>query len=82
MPIRGLLYLARNFEAYIEQNGLNIYAPALQHLPLPRYVVFYNGSRDQPDRQELELRDAFIPAGGQETCLNCKATVLNINYPR
>lgn len=43
MPMRGLLYLARNFEAYIEQNGLNMYSSMLQKFPLPQYYVFYNG---------------------------------------
>lgn len=80
MPMRGLLYFARNYESYIEQNHLNIYGSVLLKFPLPQYFVFYNGEKDEPDRKEMELADAFPRIEGKEACLNCKATLLNINY--
>lgn len=80
MPVRGLLYFARNYEAYIENNHLNIYSSVLQKLPVPQYIVFYNGSKDTEDRQVMELTDAFPSIAGIEPCLNCKVTLLNINY--
>lgn len=58
MPMRGILYLARNYESYIEQNQLNIYGKAQVKFPLPQYYVFYNGKEDEPDRRELWLTDA------------------------
>ena len=80
MPMRGLLYLARNYESYIEQNQLNIYGKAQVKFPLPQYYVFYNGKEDEPDRRELWLTDAFSKIEGKESCLECKAVLLNINY--
>ena len=80
MPMRGLLYLARNYESYIEQNGLNIYGSKQLKFPLPQYYVFYNGTKEEPDRQELRLTDAFPKVDGKEACLECKAILLNINY--
>lgn len=80
MPVRGLLYFARSYEAYIEQNHLDIYSSVLQELPLPQYIVFYNGTTDEPERQQLELKDAFPVYPGKEPCLNCTVTMLNINY--
>lgn len=80
MPMRGLLYLARNFESYIEQNNLNIYGKVLQKFPLPQYYVFYNGTEDEPDRKTMKLSDAFYQIEGKEPCLECTATLLNINY--
>lgn len=59
MPIRGLLYMSRNYEAYIELNHLDIYSSVLQKLPMPQYLVFYNGEDSAPERQVLELTDAF-----------------------
>ena len=80
MPMRGLLYLARNFESYIEQNNLNIYGKVLQRFPLPQYYVFYNGTDDEPDRKVMKLSDAFFQIDGKEPCVECTATLLNINY--
>ena len=45
MPIRDLLYLAQNYQAYIDQNHLDIYSSVLQQIPLPQYIVFYNGTQ-------------------------------------
>ena len=80
MPMRGLLYLARNYESYIERNSLNIYGSKQLKFPLPQYYVFYNGTQEEPDRQELRLTDSFPKIEGKEACLECKAILLNINY--
>lgn len=80
MPMRGLLYLARNYEAYIERNNLNMYGSVLQKFPFPQYYIFYNGAEDEADRRVLELSDAFPKVEGKEPCLNCRAVLLNINY--
>ena len=80
MPMRGLLYLARNYKSYIERNKLDIYSSVLQKFPLPQYFIFYNGLQNEPDIQPLELYNAFPRIEGKEPCLNCTATMLNINY--
>ena len=79
MPVRGLLYFARLYEKFINQKNLDIYSSVIQKLPTPRYVVFYNGTGEQPDRTTIRLSDAFIHEDG---CLECEATMLNINYGR
>lgn len=48
-------------------------------LPLPRYIIFYNGLKEEPDRLELKLSDAFLGDGKTESCLEFKALLLNIN---
>lgn len=80
MPIRGLLYLAKNYQAYIDQNHLDIYSSVLQRIPLPQYIVFYNGTQKMPERQLLHLSDAFPKHPDKIPCLSCEATLLNINY--
>lgn len=83
MPIRGLIYFARIYEAYIKEHQMNVYGKTLLKLPVPRYIIFYNGKDEEPDMQELRLSDAFecnenVP---QKTpALECIATMLNINY--
>ena len=59
MPVRGLIYFAELYKGYIDQNNLLIYNERLVKLPFPRYVVFYNGTEDEPEEQELRLSDSF-----------------------
>lgn len=80
MPIRGLLYLAKNYQAYIDQNHLDIYSSVLQRIPLPQYIVFYNGTQKMPEHQLLHLSDAFPKHPDKIPCLSCEAPLLNINY--
>lgn len=80
MPVRGLLYFARNYASYIARNGLDIYSSTLQKLPFPQYYVLYNGRREEEDKCTIELEDAFPKIEGLVPCLKCTATLLNINY--
>lgn len=80
MPIRGLLYFASNYSAYIAKNNLDIYGTTLQKLPFPQFYVLYNGREEEEDRCKIELEDAFPKVEGAEPCLKCTATLLNINY--
>ena len=81
MPIRGLMYLARLYQNYIDDCEINVFSPVLKHLPSPKFIVFYNGSREEPDQKLLRLTDAFAEEGApEESCLECCATMLNINY--
>lgn len=81
MPVRGLNYFADTYREYIEINGLDIYGEKLIRLPMPQYIVFYNGMREEPDRVELRLSDAFLCQNPEEKgCLECRATMININY--
>ena len=81
MPLRGLFYFSMIYQGYIRQNQLDIYSSTLLKLPSPRYVVFYNGLKEEPDRQDLKLSDSFIKAEGSP-CLECTAQVININFGR
>ncbi len=56
------------------------YANVRGCLPLPKFVVFYNGTREEPERREMYLHDLY-PAQFRawEADLDCRAVVLNIN---
>ena len=60
MPLRGLLYLSREYDAYAEKAGLNRFGKRLEKIPTPKYFVLYNGIDRMPDRSVLRLSDAFL----------------------
>lgn len=81
MPIRGLMYISKLYDKYIEENELNLYGKTLIKLPTPQYIVFYNGKDVCEDEVILRLSDAFAtekkPEGYEWT-----ARMLNINHGR
>lgn len=79
MPLRGLLYIAKMYESYIETHNLNRYQNQLIHLPFPRFVVFYNGEEDVADDFSMRLSEAFGPHE-EEPAVECVARFININY--
>ena len=80
MPLRGLLYFSRLYEGYIAEHELNVYSTKLIKLPTPKYIVFYNGTKDEEDSRVLKLSDSFIHNESQGACLECTVTMININY--
>ena len=124
MPLRGLAYFSRMYAGYVASRKLDVYSQTRIPLPAPRYLVFYNGTKDEPERLELRLSDSFISTGNEpighagmptwrgsaplyralpqeskapslaeasltqktgcetkpEPCLECVATVININW--
>lgn len=76
MPVRGLMYFAGLYKAYIEMHDLNINGTKLVSLPTPQYIIFYNGTQNYADVKELRLSDSFKQGNG---CLEVVATMYNIN---
>ena len=79
MPLRGLLYIAKMYESYIETHGLNKYQKTQIKLPFPRFVVFYNGEDDIPEELCMRLSDAFENKD-EEPAVECVARFININF--
>lgn len=84
MPLRGVEYFARLYKIYIKKVKANIYGSKRIALPFPQYIIFYNGTEEQPERSVLRLSDSFVTAGiakGEtaEPSLECTAVMLNIN---
>ena len=77
MPLRGVFYFSQVYQGYVNRNGLNIFSEKQIRLPVPRYLVLYNGTKEEPYRQILRLSDAFDHP--EEACLECTAVMLNIN---
>lgn len=76
MPLRDLIYISRQLEKYLIKD--TIYSSTLLKIPVPRFVVFYNGTDNQPERQILKLSDAFEKKTDSPE-LELKVLMLNIN---
>ena len=77
MPLRGLIYLTDVYQSYVVSNEEDIYGTSLIKLPAPRFIIFYNGTGVRPEKEILRLSDAF---DGDDSCLECKAVMYNVNY--
>ena len=75
MPLRQLLYFAKQISTYIDDS---IYSSTLIRLPLPNFVVFYNGIDSQPERKILRLSDAFL-SEGEKTPMELEVLLINLN---
>ena len=66
----------------IDANKRRLYAKKLIELPFPEFVVFYNGTEDAPDHEELKLSTAYKRpknAKGKPIKLELVVDVYNIN---
>ena len=76
LPLRFLMYIADIYSAYVKD--MNIYSSKKLQIPLPSFVIFYNGVQSQPDKSEFLLSELFHPTSN-EPALELKAVMLNIN---
>ena len=76
MPLRDLFYIASEYQVLADQKSL--YSSVLCRIPVPKFLVFYNGSEIREDILTLRLSDAFeLPQTDPD--LELKVTVYNIN---
>ena len=80
MPLRLLQYAGNLYEKYVKENKLNKYGSELLRLPVPKLVVFYNGTIDQPDEKTLRLSESFPEDADAD--IEVKVRMLNVNVGR
>ena len=85
--LEDVVYISvKNDLSFLVGGTINLYEHQSSYnpnMPVPVFIVFYNGTREEPDRTILRLTDAFVSANGktaENACLECAATMLNINY--
>lgn len=76
-PLRGFFYFADLYKTkYLSKK---IYSSKLLKIPTPQYIVFYNGTKEMPDKTELRLSDSFQqPTVSPD--VEVIAHMFNINY--
>ncbi len=77
MPLRDLLYVTRVLQNRIIDK--NLYSRSLVRIPAPRFIVFYNGTDLQPEKQILLLSDAFEKKQ-EPPALELTVVIYNINF--
>ena len=79
MPLRNLFYISAEYQKLVNKKSL--YSSALQKIPAPNFIVFYNGMDKKEDRWENCLSEAYENLFG-EPKLELKVVTLNINEGR
>lgn len=76
IPLRNLIYLVNLWQDFI--NNRDLYGRRLIKIPTPHFAVFYNGTENRPEVEEMYLSSAFEhPTEHPEIELKCM--VYNIN---
>ena len=83
LPVRELMYAGKLYDKHIHKYGLNIYGKKQIELPVPKLVVFYNGTDEKEEDGFLELKDSF-PERLREGIpdISVRVRMLNINKGR
>ena len=76
MPLRDLFYISSEYQKLVDHKSL--YSSALQKIPAPQFVVFYNGTFKTKDYWVNHLSEAFENLSG-EPKLELEVLTLNIN---
>lgn len=59
MPLRGLMYFAQLYQMHLSRQGKTLFRTSLVKIPNPKFIVFYNGTKETEDTELLKLSDAF-----------------------
>ena len=79
MPLRDLLYVACIYSGRLDHS--RFYGETKMDLPMPQFVVFYNGKRKIPEHYVMKLSDSFKGNKGScEPALELKVEVYDINH--
>ena len=76
MPLRDLFYIAGEYQKLVDHKSL--YSSALQKIPAPNFIVFYNGTEKKKERWENLLSEAYENHTGEPN-LELRVVTLNIN---
>ena len=76
IPLRDLFYIAAEYQKLVDKKSL--YSSALQKIPNPHFIVFYNGSTPIDDCYTSRLSDAFYHVTDNPS-LELIVTTFNVN---
>lgn len=79
MPLRFLMYIARVYEKLLDAD--NIYKESRISIPAPEFIVLYNGKKNFPKQEIMNLSEAFKEKN-QTINLELNVRVININYEK
>ena len=77
MAVRLFLYSARVYEKIINRKSL--YKKKQVKIPIPKFIVLYNGDKPFPEYAEQKLSDSYL-IQQENPQLELKVSIYNINY--
>lgn len=81
MPLRNLFYVSKILQGLTKDEDL--YSSRQIKIPVPRFFIFYNGTREMPEQWEMRLSEACSqPEVGEkvEPMLELVVKAYNINF--
>lgn len=79
LPLRYLMYAADLYSLITKDK--NLYGTKLIRIPARKFVIFYNGTDEQPDIQELKLSELYS-VSEEISSLELTGVMININKGR
>ena len=76
LPLRFLLYISHLYSRLTVK--ANLYGERIVQIPAPKFLIFYNGKDEMPERQLLKLSDMYS-VKEENPKLELEATLLNIS---
>ena len=76
IPLRNLFYIADEYQRLVVRQSL--YSTVIQRIPTPRFLVFYNGTKEVEDCSEFRLSSAYENPT-EDPDLELRVTMLNVN---
>lgn len=76
MPLRNLFYVSKVLQKMVKDR--NLYSSTIVTIPTPRFVVFYNGTEEYPERKVEYLSSAYEKEIENKE-LELAVTVINLN---
>ena len=76
LPLRCLFYISDLYSNLTKDD--NLYGEKIIKIPTPKFVIFYNGADEKPDRESLKL-SAMYQVKDEQPSLELEALFLNIN---
>ena len=81
MPLRFLIYFSNLMLELIKEKEYDLFGRKQIPIPTPKFIVFYNGIENRPDREEMRLSDAYEHQEERyELDLLCVAYNINPGY--
>ena len=78
MPLRQLFYISNIYERYLRRNDISLYSSKRIDLPVPQFVVFYNGKEKKEEEIIMRLSDSY--ADQRNPQLELIVRYININH--
>lgn len=76
LPLRYLFYISDLYSMITKED--NLYGERMIRIPTPKFIIFYNGKKERPEKEVLKLSSMYLRTD-ENPSLELEAVLLNIN---